>query len=108
MALSNMVSHAQTGVILGLVAFLVFMMFASRRNSSGYLSPVSINAKYTNTQDFSSLPNNLSCVVGPGESSGYYSRGLTPGGLCGDQKLIREQMRGYQILSGVGGGLLEK
>ena len=86
-----------------LVAYLVFSALLKR--SSGY-APIS--AQYINTQDINGLEHSLSCVVGPGESSGYYSKGLTPGGFCGDQKLIREQMRGYKILGGVGGSLLEK
>lgn len=86
-----------------LVAYLVFSTLLKR--NSAY-APIS--AQYINTGDIKNLEHSLACVVGPGESSGYYSKGLTPGGLCGDQKLIREQMRGYKILAGVGGSLLEK
>lgn len=91
-----------------LVLFLAIRWMMKGRVGMYNLQPIDLGATYTNTQDINALPNDLSCVVGPGESSGYYSRGLTPGGLCGDQKLIREQMRGYKILAGVGGGLLEK
>lgn len=91
---------------VAVLLFFVVLRFLLRR-SSGYMgSP--LNASYTNTNNISNLDNSLACVVGPGESSGYYSRGLTPGGLCGDQKLIREQMRGYRILDGLGGSLLQK
>jgi hypothetical protein len=94
------------------VAFVIFLLLVrwmlKGRVGMYSLQPVDLAASYTNTQDINALDNSLACVVGPGESSGYYSRGLTPGGLCGDQKLIREQMRGYKILGGVGGGLLEK
>jgi hypothetical protein len=89
--------------VAALVAYLVITALLKR--SSGYAP---IGAQYINTTDIKNLDHSLACVVGPGESSGYYSKGLTPGGLCGDQKLIREQMRGYKILSGVGGSLLEK
>ena len=33
------------------------------------------------------------------------SMGLTPGGICGDQDLVRKQMSEYSIDSGIGGGL---
>ena len=93
------------------LAVLVFFYFIlpMLRRTSGYLgAPGPLNASYINTQDINNLEHSLSCVVGPGETSGYYSKGLTPGGFCGDQKLIREQMRGYRILDGVGGSLLQK
>lgn len=93
---------------LSVVVFFVVLRFLLRR-SSGYLgAPAPLNANYMNTQNIATLEHSLSCVVGPGETSGYYSKGLTPGGFCGDQKLIREQMRGYRILDGVGGSLLQK
>jgi hypothetical protein len=89
------------------LAFVVFTLLS--RGTSGYLgAPGPLAATYINTQDINNLEHSLSCVVGPGETSGYYSKGLTPGGFCGDQKLIREQMRGYRILDGVGGSLLQK
>lgn len=89
------------------LAFLVITLLS--RGTSGYLgAPGPLAANYINTQDINNLEHSLKCVVGPGETSGYYSKGLTPGGFCGDQKLIREQMRGYRILDGVGGSLLQK
>lgn len=90
------------------ILFFIVLRFLLRR-TSGYLgAPSPLNANYINTQNINTLEHSLSCVVGPGETSGYYSKGLTPGGFCGDQKLIREQMRGYRILDGVGGSLLQK
>jgi hypothetical protein len=97
-----------TAIAVAIILLLALRWMMKGRVGRYSLQPVPLMATYTNTQDINALPNELSCVVGPGESSGYYSRGLTPGGLCGDQKMIREQMRGYRILGGVGGGLLEK
>ena len=97
-----------TAIAVAVVLFLALRWMMKGRVGMYSLQPVDLMSTFVNTQSINALPNELSCVVGPGESSGYYSRGLTPGGLCGDQKLIREQMRGYRILSGVGGGLLEK
>jgi hypothetical protein len=33
---------------------------------------------------------------------------MTPGGLCGDQAFIHDQMRDFAIADGIGGSLLEK
>ena len=103
------VNRRKATIAVGIILiFLAIRWMMKGRVGMYNLQPIDLGATYTNTQDINALPNDLSCVVGPGQSSGYYSRGLTPGGLCGDQKLIREQMRGYKILAGVGGGLLEK
>jgi hypothetical protein len=33
---------------------------------------------------------------------------MTPGGLCGDGDMIREQIRDFSIEGGIGGSLLER
>ena len=50
----------------------------------------------------------LECTPGPSEKSAYLTSGLTPGGLCGDQAFIHDQMRDFAIADGIGGSLLEK
>jgi hypothetical protein len=47
-------------------------------------------------------------VAGPSKDAAYLSAGLTAGGLCGDQEMIRDQLRDYTIADGIGGSLLEK
>lgn len=54
------------------------------------------------------LKNGLGCTSGPSADAAYYSKDLTPGGLCGDQLYVRAQMRDYTIEDGIGGSLLEK
>jgi hypothetical protein len=72
------------------------------------LRPVDIGAKYTQEGDLFSLPYKMDCVPGVMSSTTNYSMGLTPGGICGDQDMVRKQMSEYSIDSGIGGGLLEK
>jgi hypothetical protein len=50
----------------------------------------------------------MECTPGMFSSTSAMSMGLTPGGICGDQDMIRKQMSEYSIDSGIGGGLLEK
>lgn len=57
--------------------------------------------------DLNKLPYTMDCVPGPGENASYYTKDLTPGGFCGDQKFVRDAMT-YSILDGIGGSLLEK
>ena len=54
-----------------------------------------------------SLNNTIDCTAsGFNKNSSYYSKSLTPGGMCGDMSFIRNQERGYTIDGGIGGSLL--
>ena len=53
------------------------------------------------------LPYTPECTPGlPGGS--YYSKDLTPGGVCGAQKFVNDVMHRYTIEDGIGGSLLDK
>jgi hypothetical protein len=55
------------------------------------------------------LKNSLKCTVGGyNQNSAYYTKSLTPGGLCGDEDYVRNQQRDFSINSGIGGSLLTK
>lgn len=55
------------------------------------------------------LKNKLDCVPGAfNPKSAYYTKSLTPGGLCGDEDFVRNQERDYVIEGGIGGPLLAK
>jgi hypothetical protein len=55
------------------------------------------------------LKNKLSCVAGGfNPNSSFYSKDLTPGGVCGDADWIRNQQRDFEIKGGIGGSLLAK
>jgi len=53
------------------------------------------------------LPYSMECTPGmPGGS--YYSKDLTPGGICGAQEFVNSVMHNYTIEDGIGGSLLNK
>ena len=54
---------------------------------------------------FRELPYDIACTPG-NEKGGYYSKSLTPGGICGDQQYINDAMHSYVIEEGIGGNLL--
>lgn len=55
------------------------------------------------------LKNKVGCTAsGFNPDSSFYSKSLTPGGLCGDMDFVRNQERDYTIDSGIGGSLLSK
>ena len=99
-------------VIIGLLFAILYILVQGQGRVSGYAgAPLTINpgpnvAKQP--QSLFSIQTQIDCVSGPSEKADYYSRGLTPGGLCGGSEYVREQMRDYAIADGVGGSLLEK
>jgi|LakMenE01Jun11ns_1017448.scaffolds.fasta_scaffold9184897_2 hypothetical protein len=112
MALLNRLQR-QTGMYI-LIALLALWLLSKMMGKKSYLydqrrlRPVDLAAKYTQEGDLFSLPYKMECTPGMFSSTSAMSMGLTPGGICGDQDMIRKQMSEYSIDSGIGGGLLEK
>jgi hypothetical protein len=97
------------GLLLAILLTLAKGQGVSMYESSG--APLVINPGPMVAKQPASLfamDHRLDCVAGPSEKADYYSRGLTPGGLCGGSEYVREQIRDYAIADGVGGSLLEK
>jgi hypothetical protein len=90
--------------LLLILALVVFRGFGSK--SEYRLSPTSISINAKSTGSLSNLPSKLECVPGPTKDASYYTRGLTPGGICGAQKEVADQAD-YSITSGIGGSLLD-
>ena len=47
----------------------------------------------------------MDCVPGSGKEASPYTKSLTPGGLCGAQKLVGDHAS-YKIVEGIGGSLI--
>jgi hypothetical protein len=107
--IGKMLVHA---VIVGLLLAILIILIQGRGATSTY-EPADIvtvmgpNAKADPASIFDIKPS-LECVPGPSEKAGYYTSGLTPGGLCGSGEYVRDQQRDYAIADGVGGSLLDK
>ena len=97
-------------VIIGLlVAILVLLV--QGRGSTYEPAPLVTTAgasASTGPKSLTEIPSSLECTPGPAEKASYYTRGLTPGGLCGDGDMVREQIRDFSIDGGIGGSLLER
>jgi hypothetical protein len=51
------------------------------------------------------LENKVECAPGMGKEGSAYTKGLTPGGVCGAQQLVSDYA-GYAIEDGIGGSLI--
>lgn len=97
-------------VIIGLLV-AILVMLVQGRGSTYEAAPLVTSpgsAAAVGPKTLADIPSSLECTPGPSEKAAYYTRGLTPGGLCGDGDAIREQIRDFSIEGGIGGSLLER
>mgnify|MGYP006267965325 CR=1 FL=1 len=99
-------------VMIGLlVAILVLLVQGQKSVSRFEGAPLVINPGpkvQAQPANLFAIKPSLECTPGPSEKAAYFTSGLTPGGLCGDQDLVHDQMRDFAIADGIGGSLLEK
>lgn len=98
------------GLIIGLLVAILFMLVKGR-DSAYTAAPLITNpgqSVLSRPASLFDIQPELRCVAGPSKDAAYLSSGLTAGGLCGDQEMIRDQLRDYTIADGIGGSLLEK
>ena len=104
-------SRQQLTSLLTIVAVSVsvyFLVKAYKKRSPYELSPEPIKITGSRDGDIFSLSTDIKCVPGPSASAAYYTKDLTPGGICGDQEFVRSQAEDYKIVDGIGGSLLDQ
>jgi hypothetical protein len=87
---------------IGVLFFIIvaLMMF----NNKSMYEPRPIKVKTLSTGSIFDLENKVECT--PGRKGGSaYTKSLTPGGLCGAQKLVSD-LASYEIEDGIGGSLI--
>ena len=95
-----------------LFVFLLCSKLKGNRRPEKYVlspTPIATDDKVQNASVGSSLlklPYTMACVPGPYPKGSYYTKGLLPGGICGDEKWVNGAMSQYKITSGLGGSLL--
>ena len=87
---------------IGVLFFIIvaLMMF---QDKSMY-QPRPIKVKTLSTGSIFDLENKVECTPGRKQGSAY-TKSLTPGGLCGAQKLVSD-LASYEIEDGIGGSLI--
>ena len=83
----------------------VIFLLGYFKNTSKY-QPKPIVIKTINDKSIFNLEDRIECVPGHTSEGSPYTKSLTPGGLCGAQKLVSEQTGGYEIEDGIGGSLI--
>lgn len=90
------------------VVFLLLctiMMLSPRRRSMYQPRPINLEtSEEAGVSSIFDLEHKIECVPGSPESS-YYTKSLTPGGICGDQKFVKDSADA-KIVGGIGGSLI--
>ena len=87
-------------------ALLSALMVLFPRKRSGYQpSPINLEvAPEGAVGSIFDLEHTIECVPGS-EKSAYYTKSLTPGGICGDQEFVKKSADA-KIIGGIGGSLI--
>jgi hypothetical protein len=88
--------------IFSLIA-VIFVLGIFKTTSKYQPRPIVIKA--INEKSLFDLEHRVECAPGHTKEGSPYTKSLTPGGLCGAQKLVSEQA-GYEIEDGIGGSLI--
>ena len=83
---------------------LIFVLSMMSVKTAKY-QPRPITITPVSEESLFDLKPDVECVAGGGKKGSPYSVGLTPGGLCGAQKLVSAHA-GYEIADGIGGSLI--
>ena len=84
---------------------VISALAAFRTNTTSKYQPKPITVKTVSDASIFDLPVSLECTAGSGKKDSPYSKGLTPGGVCGAQELVSAHA-GYEITDGIGGSLI--
>src|SRR6056300_229663 len=97
-------NRANRNAIMTIVALIVIIFALGMLKSTSRYQPRPITIKAINEKSIFDLEHRLECAPGHTSKGSTYTKSLTPGGLCGSQKLVAEQA-GYSIEEGIGGSL---
>lgn len=97
-------------VIIALLLIILYQVtFSGARSFMRALDMTQGDAAAKGPKSIFGLKNSLGCQPsGYNKDSSYYTKSMTPGGLCGDEDYVRNQQRDYTINGGIGGSLLAK
>ena len=98
-------NRANRNAIMSIVALIVVIfLLGAMKNTSRY-QPRPITIAAVSEDSIFNLEHKLDCAPGHTSEGSTYTKSLTPGGVCGAEKLVADQA-GYSIEDGIGGSLI--
>jgi hypothetical protein len=98
-------NRTNRNILTSIVVLLTIIVVLGMMKTSSQYQPKPIKVNAVNDKSIFDLENRMECVPGSGKEDSPYTKSLTPGGICGAQKLIGEHAS-YEIVDGIGGSLI--
>jgi hypothetical protein len=98
-------NRANRNAVMSIVVLIVaIFLLGAMKNTSKY-QPRPITVAAVSEDSIFNLEHKLECAPGHTSKGSTYTKSLTPGGVCGAEKLVADQA-GYSIEGGIGGSLI--
>jgi hypothetical protein len=93
--------NALSSIAILIIIILVIGFF----NNKSMYQPRPITVDPVNEKSIFDLETRIDCTPGQTSEGSAYTKDLTPGGICGAQKLVSD-IASYGIVDGIGGSLI--
>jgi hypothetical protein len=98
-------NRANRNALISIFTLIAVIFVLGIFKTTSKYQPRPIVIKAVNEKSLFNLEHRLECAPGHTSEGSPYTKSLTPGGVCGAQKLVSEQA-GYEIEDGIGGSLI--
>lgn len=98
-------NRANRNALISIFTLIAVIFVLGIFKTTSKYQPRPIIIKAVNEDSLFNLEHRLECAPGHTSEGSPYTKSLTPGGVCGAQKLVSEQA-GYEIEDGIGGSLI--
>lgn len=98
-------NRANRNALISIFTLIAVIFVLGIFKTTSKYQPRPIIIKAINEDSLFNLEHRLECAPGHTSEGSPYTKSLTPGGVCGAQKLVSEQA-GYEIEDGIGGSLI--
>jgi hypothetical protein len=98
-------NRANRNALISIFSLIAVIFVLGIFKTTSKYQPRPIVVKAINEKSIFDLEHRVECAPGHTSEGSPYTKSLTPGGLCGAQKLVSEQA-GYEIEDGIGGSLI--
>ena len=98
-------NRANRNALISIFTLIAVIFVLGIFKTTSKYQPRPITIKVINEESLFNLEHRLECAPGHTSKGSPYTKSLTPGGVCGAQKLVYEQA-GYEIEDGIGGSLI--
>jgi hypothetical protein len=98
-------NRANRNALISIFTLIAVIFVLGIFKTTSKYQPRPIVIKAVNEKSLFNLEHRLECAPGHTKEGSPYTKSLTPGGVCGAQKLVSEQA-GYEIEDGIGGSLI--